>query len=108
MRDNWSTATFITNYLPVILFPVLYGVAKIVIRVPLVKASEMDFHSDIAEIEAMTWVFVLFVCSLAKRTLRCLFFRRHDDVPPRNAAEAFWMWLVSFYSVLFRESLIRF
>ncbi|KAJ8597147.1 hypothetical protein M405DRAFT_925042 [Rhizopogon salebrosus TDB-379] len=86
LRDSWSTASFVTNYLPVILFPVLYGVAKIVIRAPLVKASEMDFHSDIAEIEAMT----------------------HDDVPPKNAAEAFWMWLVSFYLILFRESLIRF
>jgi hypothetical protein len=75
LRDSWSTATFVTNYLPVILFPVLYGVAKIVIRAPLVKASEMDFHSDIAEIEAMTWVFVLFVCLRSGHwRLRYLFF----------------------------------
>lgn len=54
LRDNWSAATFMTNYLPMMLFPVLYGIAKVVKRVPLIKPSEMDFHSDIAEIEAMT------------------------------------------------------
>lgn len=43
-----------TNYLPMMLFPVLYVIAKVVKRVPLIKPSEMDFHSDIAEIEAMT------------------------------------------------------
>lgn len=72
LRDNWSTATFMTNYLPVMLFPVLYTIAKIWKRVPLVKPDEMDFHSGMAEIEAMT----------------------HADVPPRNFVEAFWMWLM--------------
>lgn len=72
LRDNWSTATFMTNYLPVMLFPVLYTIAKIWKRVPLVKPHEMDFHSGIAEIEAMTYA----------------------DVRPRNIVEAFWMWLM--------------
>lgn len=72
LRDNWSTATFMTDYLPVMLFPVLYGIVKVLKRAPLVKPSEMDFHSGIAEIEAMT----------------------HADVPPRNIVEAFWMKLM--------------
>ncbi|KAG1896364.1 amino acid permease/ SLC12A domain-containing protein [Suillus fuscotomentosus] len=54
LRDNWSTATFMTNYLPMMLFPVLYVGAKIWKRIPIVKPNEMDFHSGIAEIEAMT------------------------------------------------------
>lgn len=43
-----------TNYLPMMLFPILYVGAKIWKRVPIVKPNEMDFHSGIAEIEAMT------------------------------------------------------
>jgi len=61
LRDSWSTATFVTNYLPVILFPILYGVVKITTGAPLVKVSEMDFHSGIAEIEAITYVFFSFL-----------------------------------------------
>lgn len=56
MKGNWSTATFVTTYMPVMLFPVLYGVAKIITRVPFVKASEMDFRSGVAEIDAITCV----------------------------------------------------
>jgi amino acid transporter len=54
LRDRWSTATLVTNYMPIILFPVLYGVAKIVTWAPLVKAGKMDLYSGIAEIEAIT------------------------------------------------------
>ncbi|KAF9218914.1 hypothetical protein BS17DRAFT_790496 [Gyrodon lividus] len=72
LRDEWSTATFVTNYLPIMLFPVLYVVAKVVTRASLVKPSEMDFKSGVAEIEAIT----------------------HDDPPPKNWMEAVWMWLM--------------
>lgn len=43
--------------MPMILFPVLYGVAKVMTGVPIVKPSEMDFVSGIAEIEVITCVF---------------------------------------------------
>ncbi|KAG2755128.1 hypothetical protein P692DRAFT_201851407 [Suillus brevipes Sb2] len=49
---NWSTATFVTTYLPIMLFPVLYLSAKFLMRVPLVKPSEMDFKSGTEDIDA--------------------------------------------------------
>ncbi|KAA1468647.1 amino acid permease [Dentipellis sp. KUC8613] len=72
LRGNWDTATFVTNYLPFSLFFILYVVSKLWYRTPIVAASEMDFVSDIAEIEA-----------------ECF-----DEPPPRNKWEAFWKWLM--------------
>jgi len=46
------TATFVTNYLPFVLFPIFYTSAKLWTRRPIVKPEEMDFVSGIAEIEA--------------------------------------------------------
>jgi len=63
LRDQWSTPTFVTNYMPVIIFPVLYGVVKVITRISIVKLSEMDFVSGIAEVEAITWIFFVFVLS---------------------------------------------
>lgn len=79
LRGEWSTADFVTNYLPLVLFPILYIIAKLWTRVPVVKASEMDFYSGLAEIEASTY----------------------DEPPPKNKLEAFWRWLVSDDSVPF-------
>ncbi|KAI9567928.1 amino acid permease [Boletus coccyginus] len=56
LRGNWSTATFVTDYFPIIFFPVLYVSAKLVMRVPTVRADDMDFVSDVAEFDAMTCV----------------------------------------------------
>jgi len=72
LKDNWNTATFVTNYIPLILFPILYVGAKWWKRSPIILASEMDFQSGIAEIEAETY----------------------DEPPPRNKWEAFWQWLM--------------
>ncbi|KAG8221744.1 amino acid permease [Butyriboletus roseoflavus] len=69
---NWSTATFVTDYFPIMFFPVLYISAKLVMRVRTVKPAEMDFVTNVAEFDAMTF----------------------DDPPPRNKLEAFWMWLM--------------
>jgi hypothetical protein len=55
------------------MFPILYAAAKYWTRVPTVRATEMDFYSGLAQIEAETY----------------------DEPPPRNKAEAFWQWLVS-------------
>ncbi|CCM01935.1 uncharacterized protein FIBRA_04008 [Fibroporia radiculosa] len=71
LKGNWVTATFVTNYLPFVLFPILYIGAKIWIRVPLVAPQDMDFVSGLKEIEAATY----------------------DEPPPRNWLEAFWGWL---------------
>jgi len=72
LKGNWSTATFVTDYLPIMLFPVLYVGARLIMRVRPVSPSEMDFVSNIAELDAIT----------------------EDDPPPRNKLEAIWMWLM--------------
>ncbi|VDB91570.1 unnamed protein product [Peniophora sp. CBMAI 1063] len=72
IRGHWDTATFVTTYLPVILFPVWYIGARIWKRVPPIKPEAMDFYSNIAEIEA----------------------EDVDEPPPRNKLEAFWAWLM--------------
>ncbi|KAI0307841.1 amino acid permease [Multifurca ochricompacta] len=75
LRGKWNTADFITSYLPLALFPLLYIAAKVQTRVPAVKVSKMDFYTGLAEIEASTY----------------------DEPPPRNKVEVFWRWLVSDY-----------
>jgi len=72
LRGSWVTATFVTDYLPLALFPALYVGAKLWKRTPIVRASDMDFVTNIREIEADTF----------------------DEPPPRNKWEAFWQWLV--------------
>ncbi|KAG2063140.1 hypothetical protein BDR04DRAFT_1198644 [Suillus decipiens] len=52
LKANWSNMTFMTTYLPVMLFPVLYAAAKFLMRVPLVGLSEMDFKSEAEDIDA--------------------------------------------------------
>ncbi|KAG5648120.1 hypothetical protein DXG03_006074 [Asterophora parasitica] len=54
LRDQWATDTFVTNYLPLGLFPVLYVGAKLYTKKPIVKVEDMDFVTNIAEIEAET------------------------------------------------------
>ena len=72
LKDSWETDTFVTNYLPLALFPILYVGAKLYFRTPMVKPEEMDFISGLKEIEAATY----------------------DEPPPRNWVERFWGWLV--------------
>lgn len=72
LKGKWVTADFVTNYLPLMLFPVLYIGATLWKRVPPVKIQDMDFISGLDEIEADTY----------------------DEPPPRNKWEAFWQWMV--------------
>ncbi|KAF9068023.1 amino acid permease/ SLC12A domain-containing protein [Rhodocollybia butyracea] len=72
LKGKWDTATFVTNYLPFILFPILYIGAKFWYRQPYVEAPDMDFVTNIAEIEA----------------------DERDEPPPKNKAEAFWAWMM--------------
>ncbi|KAF9535839.1 amino acid permease [Crepidotus variabilis] len=73
LKGNWDTATFVTNYLPLALFPIMYlGARFFIYREPFKRPEDMDFITDIKEIEAATY----------------------DDPPPRNKAEAIWQWLM--------------
>ncbi|KAH9944440.1 amino acid permease [Epithele typhae] len=72
LKGHWATDTFVTNYLPFALFPILYVGAKFWFRTPMVKYEDMDFISGLKEIEADTY----------------------DEPPPRNALERFWGWLM--------------
>ncbi|KAF8431912.1 amino acid permease [Boletus edulis BED1] len=74
---NWSTTTFVTNYTPIILFPILYVVAKFVKSARPVKAHNMDFDTNVAEFDNMTYGLLF----------------SYDDPPPRNIFEAFWSWI---------------
>lgn len=72
LKGRWSTETFVTNYFPLALFPVLYTGARFYYRKPLIAPKDMDFVTNIDEIEADTF----------------------DEPPPRNRLEAFWQWLM--------------
>jgi len=72
LKGNWATDTFVTNYLPLIGFPILYGGARWYYRTPMVRAEDMDFISGIAEIEADTV----------------------DEEPPTTFLGKFWAWLM--------------
>jgi amino acid transporter len=72
LKGGWNTATFVTNYLPLVLFPILYTTARLYYKEPVKKPHEMDFVTNIKEIEAETY----------------------DDPPPKNKVEAVWQWLM--------------
>jgi len=72
LKGNWAVDQFVTNYIPLVVFPILYLIGKLYYKQAIVKPHEMDFVSDIAQIEADTY----------------------DEPPPRNKAEAFWKWLM--------------
>ncbi|KAG5639385.1 hypothetical protein H0H81_003529, partial [Sphagnurus paluster] len=90
LRHQWVVATFVTNYLPLALFPVLYIGAKLYTKTPAVKAEDMDFVTNIAEIEAETCV----ISRLRHSFVHLFIFDSYDEPLPRNKAEAFWQWLV--------------
>ncbi|KAG6911818.1 hypothetical protein DXG01_000065 [Tephrocybe rancida] len=54
LKGKWATDTFVTNYLPLAGFPILYIGAKLVTKKPVIKAKDMDFVTNIKEIEADT------------------------------------------------------
>ncbi|KIY47657.1 hypothetical protein FISHEDRAFT_44970 [Fistulina hepatica ATCC 64428] len=82
LKGKWATDTFVTNYLPLVLFPILFIGSTLYYRQGFKKAQDMDFVSDVAEIVAA----------------------EVDDPPPRNMWEAFWQWLVC---VLVSRVLVR-
>lgn len=54
LKGSWATDTFITNYLPLVLFPILYIGARFYYRGSIRKPHEMDFVTNIKEIEDAT------------------------------------------------------
>jgi amino acid transporter len=72
LDGQWSTATFVTNYILLIVWPIMYFGARLYYRTKPVAAEDMDFKSDLAEIAADSY----------------------DEPPPKNRMEAFWQWLV--------------
>lgn len=52
LRGRWAVDVFVTNYIPLVLFPILYIGARIYFRQGPIKAEDMDFVSNLAEIEA--------------------------------------------------------
>jgi yeast amino acid transporter len=62
LKGEWASDTFVTNYLPLALFPILYFGAKIATKVPVVKPLDMDFVTGLDEIEADSYVFFFFFC----------------------------------------------
>ncbi|KAG1836766.1 amino acid permease/ SLC12A domain-containing protein, partial [Suillus subalutaceus] len=72
LEGNWSTVTFVTNYILFITWPILYVGARFYYGTKPVAAEDMDFTGDLAEIVADSY----------------------DEPPPRNKMEAFWQWLM--------------
>ncbi|KAG2146553.1 amino acid permease [Suillus bovinus] len=72
LKGNWNTATFVTNYLLLITWPIMYFGARFYYGTKPVAASDMDFTSDIAGIVADSY----------------------EEPAPKNKMEAFWQWLV--------------
>ena len=72
LKGQWATDTFVTNYLPMVLFPLLYFGARIWRRTRFIRPEDMDFKSGLAEVEAASY----------------------DEPPPRTWIERVWSWLV--------------
>jgi amino acid transporter len=73
LSGNWDTANFVTNYIPLMFAPILFGVASYVMKSRFVKVEDMDFITGVDEIIAETY----------------------DEPEPRNIWEKFWIWIVS-------------
>ncbi|OCH89957.1 amino acid permease [Obba rivulosa] len=72
MNGNWDTGTFITKYLPLMLFPVLYIAWKLKTRAPIVRLEDMDFLTGLKEVEADSY----------------------DEPVPTSFMGKFWAWLM--------------
>lgn len=73
LKGNWASDTFVTNYFPLMFFPVLYAGSWFWYRGHAhVHVDNMDFKTGLAEIEAATY----------------------DEPPPRNWVERVWGWVV--------------
>lgn len=72
LHGEWDAPTFVTNYLPVFLFPCLWIGWKLFKRTKFVRANEMDFYSGLDVIEADCY----------------------EEDPPRNMVEKVWQFIM--------------
>ena len=56
LRGGWATDTFVTNYFPLMLFPVLFVGARLWWRQGFIKPEDMDFKTGLAEALAASCV----------------------------------------------------
>ncbi|ORY31445.1 amino acid permease/ SLC12A domain-containing protein [Naematelia encephala] len=71
-RGGFDAESFFTNYIPCILFPIMWVGYKLIFRTKFVRASEMDFESGLEEIEADSY----------------------EEPKPRNAVERVWAFIM--------------
>lgn len=76
LRGNWNAADFLTDYLPIMVAPIVFGVASYVMKSKFIKPEDMDFITGVDEVIADSY----------------------DEPPPKNIWEKFWLWIVSTYS----------
>lgn len=72
LKGRWKVGDFVTTYIPLWLFPLLWVGYKLVTKAKFVRADDMDFHTGLAEVEADCY----------------------EEPPPRNFIERFWSWLM--------------
>ncbi|KAI0344518.1 amino acid permease [Trametopsis cervina] len=72
LHDSWSTSTFITNYIPLALFPILYIGARVWKRCSFIEPQDMDFVTGLDIVEAASF----------------------EEPVPRNWGEKVWAWLM--------------
>lgn len=70
--SSWDAPTFITSYLPIFLFPILYFGYKVVMKTRVIPPAEVDLYTGIKEIEEA----------------------EVEAKPPRNFVERFWRVLM--------------
>lgn len=72
LKDHWDAPTFVTNYLPLFVFPVLWVGYKLIKRTTWVRPMEMDFYTGLEAIEADCY----------------------DEPPPKNLWEKIWAKII--------------
>ncbi|KIP01623.1 hypothetical protein PHLGIDRAFT_505750 [Phlebiopsis gigantea 11061_1 CR5-6] len=72
LKGAWATDTFVTNYLPLVLFPVVYVGTRYWRGTTFIRPEDMDFKTGLAEVEAASY----------------------DEPPPRSWVERVWQWLM--------------
>jgi len=72
LKGKWENEAFVTNYLPLALFPILYFVGRYSSKEPVKNVQEMDFITGLKEAEDDSY----------------------DEPPPKNLGERIWRWIM--------------
>lgn len=93
LKGRWATDTFITNYLPMVMLPVLYIGAKWYKRTPLVPYAEMDFKSGLQEVLDASYVHLRCPVDAALPDVSVIL-SFDEPTASGNWAKRAWSWLV--------------